>query len=228
MKKILGIIALLLCLGVFMAPAASATESNQPKEWKVFVWNMPSWNGGAPTWPQTLNSVRLVTETKGAISSTELPSCGFFQIDLYRYTTEHDRAQVDYLESTGKLYGPQNPAEPIVDWKLVNQGECPTETPTPTPTVTVPTPTPTPTVTSSTPTPSVTPSETPTITPTPSDTPSPTVSPSASTAPPVAKPPVKHELAHTGTPTVALILFGLATLVTGLLLYFGLRKDENA
>lgn len=49
-----------------------------------------------------------------------------YQVDVYKYTIESDRSKVDYLRSHGKLYGPSNPPEPLIDgglgtaWKFIS------------------------------------------------------------------------------------------------------------
>jgi hypothetical protein len=259
MKKFLGLIAVMLFFGVMFAAPASAHDhegDHHKTQYKVFVWNMPSWVGDrTPTWPQTLYSVTKVTTTEGALSVPVLPECGYFQIDVYKYTTKADRKAVDKLQAGGFLNGPGNPPEPLIAggwgtaYKLVDKGVCVTPTPTPTPTVTptptptetatptptpseTVTPTPTPTQTTPTPEPSVTPTETPTITPTPTGTVTPSGSPSTSTATPTGTSTPTNtrkptELAHTGSdfPYMIAGLIGLGLIGVPSALLFATRKN---
>lgn len=180
-----GLIAL---VGVLLwAPAASATQQSDTV---TIVWQMPSWKGSTPTWPQ-----QIVSHTANVGLDVTVPDCGFFQVDVYKYGTESDKAKVDALIKGGVLTAPNNPPEPLIPgglgtaWKFVNAGVCETATPTPSPSDSSDTPTPTPSETTQTPT--------PTPTATPSET-SPTATPSESST---TATPTPSGSTTTGTPT---------------------------
>lgn len=218
MRKALAALSALFALiglGLLFAPVASATQVEH--HYVTVVWSMP--NSTAPSWPQ-----QIVSHTEGTVPTLDVtvPDCGYFQVDVYNYTSESDIAEVDNLIAVGVLTAPNHPAEPLISgglgtaWKFVNAGACETATPTPTPTEVTPTPTettPTPTPTETTPTP--TPTET-TPTPTPTSA-TPTPSESSSTPVPTSTDgkggPPPTELAHTGGSgsggPIALAGFGL-------------------
>ncbi len=209
MKKTLRVLGVALVAGtlaLFGAGSSAATESNPPAATMTVVWEMPSWSGPqTPTWPQ-----KIVSSSKNAGLDVSVPECGYFQVDEYRYTTESDQAKVDYLIKNGVLTAPNNPPEPLIRWKLVNNGVCESETPTPTPSESSKTPTPTPTESTQTPTPTPSESsETPTPTPTDS-TPAPTPS-GSKTSPPPELPKTGIDLTiYGGLAALLLLLGGLA------------------
>lgn len=199
-----AIAAIFMLVGAWFAAPASATQ--RETQYMTIVWKMPSWAGPqSPTWPQEIVSH---TQTDQPTLGVETPDCGYFQVDIYKYTTESDRNKVDNLIAGGVLNGPNNPPEPLIPggwgtaYKLVNAGTCETATPTPTPTPSETTPTPTPTETTESPTPTPTEtSESPTPTPTSStSTPTPTTSSSTSTPTPSGSTPEEPPttLAKTG------------------------------
>jgi LPXTG-motif cell wall-anchored protein len=236
MRKILALLSaltLLAAVGAWFAQPASATEQHT---YKVIAWEMPSWNGNTPVWPQSFFSVVETHSTQGALALAVLPDddCGYFQIDVYKYDSEADRAAVDYLVSHGVLTSPNHPTEPLISgglgtaWKFVNLGACETATPTPTPTETSETPTPTPTETSQTPTPTPTEtSETPSPTPTQtSSTPTPTHS---TTPPSTPSPtPTTPTLAKTGSAVTWLGLLALLALAGGAALVTVGRRGKHS
>lgn len=219
-----AIAVIALFAGLFFAAPASATQHDA--QYVTIVWEMPSWAGSqSPTWPQKIVSH---TQTSHPTLGVETPECGYFQVDIYKYTTESDRAKVDALIAGGVLKGPGNPPEPLIPggwgtaYKLVNAGTCETATPTPTPTETTPTPTPTPTETTPTPTPTTS-SPTPTPTPTPtSATPTPTPSVTTTTPAPTTSTPSSPPatLARTGGPgtgiyaLIALVMLAIGGAIT--------------
>lgn len=248
---VFGIFIAVLAMLFVHAPEATASErhhnNEQVGEVRVVTWAMPSWIAQkTPSWPQQyVTDIILPADTPGALQQAGVPDCGFFQQDVYRYTTNQERAAVQSLIAGGVLTGPNSPPEPLIQggwdtaYRLVNAGPCVTPTPTPTPTPTItptPTPTPTPTVT-----PTPTPTPTPTVTPTPTPTPTHTKKPSKSPAPDCKAPgqvddgfyydevacelvPVEPQLPHTGIdPRVA--GFALVLLLIGAGLVFLGRKS---
>ena len=183
----------------FCAPAQAAAVVEP--HFMVVTWQMPGWTDNThPTWPQTV--VENVETTVPSLQEAVVPECGYFQTDVYKYTTTADVKAVDYLLSGVQLTSPQHPTEPLIKggrgvaYELINSGECPSETPTPTPTTTSVTPTPT----SVTPTPSTT-------TPTPTKSETTPISPTTTeTTPP---------LAHTGGNAAAPFAMGIASLAAG-------------
>lgn len=172
-------------LGVSAAQASDTSPAtHSTTQYVVATWAMPSWkNSSTPVWPQSLVT-SVVTDQK-SLSQGVVPECGYFQIDVYDYTSNADKKDVDALLKGGVLNGPSNPVrEPLIGgglgtaWKFVNKGEC--TTPSPSPSTTSPSPSP------STTSPSPSPSDT--VTPSPSDSsPSPSdssPSPSDSSASP--------------------------------------------
>ena len=203
-----------------VGPNVSAQPQIDPP-YKVVVWEMPSWAGDrTPVFPQDFSFAADAWGIPGALDIPAEPECGYFQIDVYRYVTEDDRAAVDHLLEVAVLKGPNNPREPLVKggygvaYKLVNAGECVTQTPTPTPTESTTSPTPTPTESTVTPTP--TPSES-----TPTETPSTSTPPVESTTPPV---PTVPPLAETGSTTSPLLGAGLLAMFGGGLLVAATRR----
>ncbi len=230
-----GLVALAAVL--LWTPAASAQE----QQTVTIVWQMPSWNGNTPTWPQ-----QIVSHTTNVGLDVAVPDCGFFQVDVYKYGTESDQAKVDALIKGGVLTAPNNPPEPLIPgglgtaWKFVNAGECETSTPTPSPSDSSDTPTPTPSETTATPTPS---ESTDTPTPTPSDsstTPTPTPTPTTSTPTPsttttypenggcTPTPDAPCELPRTGSSWTLGALAALLLLVGGMTLVLTRRKGAHA
>ncbi len=177
-----GLVALVVVLlgALTVAPSASATQ----QQTVTIVWQMPSWNDNTPTWPQ-----QYVSHTANAGLDVAVPECGYFQVDVYRYDTDSDKAKVDALIAGGVLTAPNNPPEPLISgglgtaWKFVNAGECDTTSPSPSPSESTPTPTPSETTAIPTPTPSES-----TGTPTPTPTTS-TSTPAPSTSTPVPSSP---------------------------------------
>lgn len=166
-----GLIALAVVLlgALTLAPSASATQ----QQTVTIVWQMPSWDGNSATWPQT-----YVSHAANVGLGIETPDCGYFQVDVYKYGTDSDKAKVDALIAGGVLKGPNNPPEPLISggigvaWKFVNAGECETTSPSPSDSSGSPSPSPSESSSTPTPTPSGS-SDTPTPTPT-TDTPTPT------------------------------------------------------
>lgn len=212
-----GLVALAAVL--LWTPAASAQE----QQTVTIVWQMPSWNGNTPTWPQ-----QIVSHTANVGLDVAVPDCGFFQVDVYRYGTEGDQTKVDALIKGGVLTAPNNPPEPLIPgglgtaWKFVNAGECETATPTPTPTPTPSetTPTPTPSESSATPTPTPTPT---TSTPTPTTT---TTHPENGGCTPTPETPC--ELPKTGSSWTLGALAALLLLVGTMTLVLTRRKGAHA
>lgn len=216
-STLLAVAAVIIGVG----PDVSAQPQIDPP-YKVVVWEMPSWSGDrTPVFPQKLAFAAGAWDIDGALGIPNEPECGYFQIDVYDYVTEDDRAAVDHLLEVGVLKGPNNPHEPLVKggygvaYTLVNAGECITETPTPTPTETTETPTPTPTESSETPTPTPTPTET-----------VPVETPSTSTPPATPSKTCTSNcgLADTGGTTSPLLGAGLLALLAGGILVAAARR----
>lgn len=121
----LAALSLLLLGSVAVAGTASA-HSNNTHGYRVVTWQMPSWSGGrTPTWPQHYVSDVYVSDGEGALDQASVPSCGYFQIDVYK----NDSATTNLING-GVLYGPGNPPESLINggwgtaYKLVNNGTC--------------------------------------------------------------------------------------------------------
>jgi LPXTG-motif cell wall-anchored protein len=210
MKNIRYILAGLAAAFLALAPSA-AWASEKPDQYVTVVWQMPSWeiehNMPLPSWPQKLFSYSEPTTSDNYVE-TALPTCGYIQRDVYRYTTYTQVSNVDNLIAGGVLTAPNKPyPESVVRSELVNLGECVSESPTPSPT----------------PTPSVTPSPTPspTITPSPSESATPSSTPSTSKS----QTPTPT-LPKTGpTETLAVMgVFGLLCVLGGIYMVVQWRK----
>lgn len=126
----------IICVMLFVAgqQAANASEQQEPNRATV-VWEMGGWDG-RPVWEPPQEFVAVEFTVGGDINSADhlIPECGFFQVDVYKYNNEANRAKVNNLIAGGVLYGPNNPPEPLIGgghgtaWKFVNQGDCTTVT----------------------------------------------------------------------------------------------------
>lgn len=195
------VVTLMLVVSAMVVSASRASATEVQEQYMVTAWEMPSWaDDRTAVWPQKLHSNVIVTSKDGALDRAEIVAkCGYFQIDVYKYTTESDRANVDNLIAGGVLKAPDNPYdEPLIKggygkaWTFLNLGTCETTTPTPTPSTTSPTPTPSESTTTPTPTPT-----TDTPTPTPSTT-QPQTSPPATSETPEMPPTTPSDECMTG------------------------------
>ncbi len=118
----------------------SHTFSNEPcvseTQFVTIIWNMNP--VGAPP---VFNPAQTIVDHKvtstpelGAFDHLLVGKCVGFQVDVYKYTNEADKAAVDYLISSGTLYGPNNPTEPLISprvegtaWKFYQDSVCPPE-----------------------------------------------------------------------------------------------------
>lgn len=185
-----------LAVATVLTTALPASAAIQEPQFRTVAWQMPTWevvnNQPVPTWPQTL-FVASDPSTVKDYATLDLPECGYFQIDLYRYTTEQDRANVDALIAGGTLTAPNKPyPEPVVKAKLVNRYNC--DSPSPSPSESTPSPSPS----ESSPS------------PTPSTSTPPPPSPTPPSSPPVSTPPCDYPdcLPHTGGSLTGLAVAG--------------------
>lgn len=114
----------------------SHTFSNEPcvseTQFVTIIWNMNP-VGTPPVWDPAQTIVdHKVTSTPelGAFDDLLVGKCVGFQVDVYRYTTEADKAAVDNLISVGILTGPGSPPEPLIEggygvaWKFYQDSDC--------------------------------------------------------------------------------------------------------
>ena len=193
------VVTLMLVVSAMVVSASRASATEVQEQYMVTAWEMPSWvDDRTAVWPQKLHSNVIVTSKDGALDRAEIVAkCGYFQIDVYKYMTEADRANVDNLIAGGVLKAPDNPYdEPLIKggygkaWTFLNLGTCETTTPTPTPTPSTTSPTPTPSESTTTPTPTPT-------TPVPSTT-EPQTSPPATSHTPEEPPTTPSDECMTG------------------------------
>ena len=131
--KRLGVILAAVAVSLLTGTGSAWANESDPDrlDYKIVVWQMPSWDLPGPTWPQTY--VSSYESSSKSLYGVELPDCGFFQVDAYYYASEENAALVDALIEGGVLNGPNDPIkEPVANAKLFNNGECPTEVVVPT------------------------------------------------------------------------------------------------
>lgn len=118
-------------LGPTFTPLAEAHTTTGP--YVTVAWVMSSWvNDSTPTWvkPQTL-AAHTETTTSNVNALDGRLRCGVpYQVDVY-----NNNDTTSKLIAGGILYGPNNPPESLVTWKLVYT-TCSTSTPTVTVTAT--------------------------------------------------------------------------------------------
>jgi hypothetical protein len=207
----LALLALILSVfgvgALTLAPKAHGAENSQ---YATIVWHA-SVKGSGPhqaSFPQTIvDHVLTVDPSLSALDGDLTGTCTAFQVDVYRYSTQTERQQVDALISGGVLLSPNHPAEPLVSggeghaWKFYYNSECapPTETTPPVTTTTTPPPTetvtPPPTVITETPPPTTIPTTPPTETTT-------TEPPTTTQPPTTTEPPTTTTTSATVPPTV--------------------------
>lgn len=200
------IVGLVLGLILGMALPADGSVQQEPNRATV-VWEMGGWDG-RPVWDPPQEFVAVQFTVDGDINSADhlIPECGYFQVDVYKYNNDSNRAKVDNLIAGGLLYGPNNPPEPLIRggegtaWKFVNQGECGTASTTTTTTV-PPTTTSTSTTTTSTSIPESTTTTTVPDTTTTTEPPSSTTTTQPSTTTSTTEPPTTSTVPPTTTTT---------------------------
>jgi hypothetical protein len=112
------------------------TDANEPcpsdTKFVTIIWKMNP-NGTPPVFnpAQTLVDHTVTNSPElDAFDDLLTGTCVGFQVDVYKYTNEADKAAVDYLISSGVLYGPNNPTEPLIAgglgtaWKFYQESTC--------------------------------------------------------------------------------------------------------
>lgn len=170
MRRAALFVLLVSAVALAAIPALAVQQEEEPNRATV-VWEMGGWEG-RPVWDPPQEFVAVQFTVDGDINSADhlIPECGYFQVDVYKYNNDSNRAKVDNLIAGGLLYGPNNPPEPLISggqgtaWKFVNQGECPPPTTTTTTTEPPTTTTTEPPTTTTTEPPTTTTTEPPTTT----------------------------------------------------------------
>jgi len=105
------------------------------EQFVTIIWNM---NPVGP--PPVFNPTQTLVDSKitstpelGAFDHLLVGKCVGFQVDVYTYTNDADIAAVKHLILTQKLFGPNNPTEPLIPgglgtaWKFYQNADCGSE-----------------------------------------------------------------------------------------------------
>ncbi|MCU1432522.1 MAG: putative serine protease, subtilase family [Actinotalea sp.] len=109
-------------------------EPENTVHYVTVLWEVVDTDGNGDDWDQVyVAHEQTAVPELGALDGLLVDvDCRRYQVDIYHYTTDAERALVDALVAGGVLYGPDNPIdEPLIDggagvaWKMVGLlGEC--------------------------------------------------------------------------------------------------------